>query len=146
MSAYASFCLLMLPSLRSSTALCTPGLSHNTTTPSLTPETCLPLTPCPSSSGLEPTHFYTVAFHPSDPNTIYAGAADFRGVVSEDGGDTWRVLDSQRNTGANSIYGFAFDPAVATRVFIAAAKWHDWPAMWYANPLFGECLFSSADL
>lgn len=35
----------------------------------------------------------------------------------------------------NSIYNFAFDPSLPSRVFIASAKWHDYPSSWYANPL-----------
>jgi len=53
------------------------------------------------------------------------------------GGDTWRVVDPRRQAVPNSIYGFAFDPAAPSRVFVAAAKWHDWPNWWYANPLAG---------
>lgn len=44
-------------------------------------------------AGLEPTNFYKVAVHPTDPKYVYAGAADIKGVVSEDGGESWRVID-----------------------------------------------------
>jgi hypothetical protein len=66
---------------------------------------------------------------------VYAGAADIKGIVSEDSGESWRVLDPKRQASRNSIYDFAFDPALPGRVFVATGKWHDWPSSWYANPL-----------
>lgn len=88
-----------------------------------------------SSLGLEPTNFYKAAINPTDPRFIYGGAADIKGVASDDGGESWRVLDPRGQAARNSIYGFAFDPALPSRVYIATAKWHDWPNEWYANPL-----------
>jgi len=73
-------------------------------------------------AGLEPTNYYKVAVHPTSPNFIYAGAADIKGVVSTDGGESWRIIDPKRQAVPNSIYGFAFDPSLPSRVFIAAAK------------------------
>jgi hypothetical protein len=73
--------------------------------------------------------------HPTNPDHIYAGAADIKGIVSSDGWQSWSIVDSFHKAVPNSIYGFAFDPALPNRVFIASAKWHDWPSMWYANPL-----------
>lgn len=73
--------------------------------------------------------------HPTNPDIIYGGAADIKGVVSTDGGDSWRVIDPKHQAVPNSIYSFAFDPALPSRVFVAAAKWHDFPYGWYANPL-----------
>lgn len=58
---------------------------------------------------------------------VLPGAADIKGIVSEDGGDTWRVIDPQHKAVPNSAYSFAFDPAATSRVFVAAAKWHDYP-------------------
>lgn len=58
--------------------------------------------------------------------------------VSEDAGDTWRVLDPENEATQNSIYSFAFDPARPDRVFIAAATYHDWPRDWYAGALEGK--------
>jgi hypothetical protein len=86
-------------------------------------------------TGLEPTNFYKVVVHPSNPNLIYAGAADIKGIVSEDGGQSWRLLDPFKQAARNSIYAFAFDPDLPRRVFIATAKWHDFPHDWYASPL-----------
>lgn len=86
-------------------------------------------------TGLEPTNFYKVFVHPVSPNLIYAGAADIKGVVSEDGGQSWRILDPFKQAARNSIYGFAFDPNQPRRVFVATAKWHDYPHEWYASPL-----------
>lgn len=57
--------------------------------------------------------------------------------MSDDGGDTWRVIDPQHKAVPNSAYSFAFDPQATSRVFVAAAKWHDYPHGWYANPLNG---------
>lgn len=91
----------------------------------------------PCSAGLEPTSFYTLAAHPSSPQLLYAGAADIRGIASEDGGASWRVMDQGAKASANSIYGFAFHPDAISRVYVATGKWHDYPMGWYAGPLPG---------
>ncbi len=92
----------------------------------------------PGAAGIEPTSWYTLVAHPSNPKLLYAGAADIRGMASEDGGASWRIMDAGGKASANSIYAFAFDPAAADRVYVATGKWHDWPMGWYANPLPGK--------
>ena len=92
----------------------------------------------PGAAGIEPTSWYTLAAHPSNPKLLYAGAADIRGIASEDGGASWRIMDAGGKASANSMYAFAFDPAAVDRVYVATGKWHDWPMGWYANPLPGR--------
>ena len=92
---------------------------------------------CVCPVGLEPTNFYKVAVHPTSPNLIYAGAADIKGIVCDDGGQSWRIIGTFKQAARNSIYSFEFDPAVPKGVFIAMAKWHDGPRgfEWVAVPL-----------
>jgi hypothetical protein len=88
--------------------------------------------------GLEPSTSYTVAFHPKDPNVIYAGMANIKGIVSEDGGDTWRVMDPSGVGARNSMYSFAFDPEEPSTVYVATGKWPDYPLMWTAGAMGGK--------
>jgi len=55
------------------------------------------------------------------------GAADIHGIGTQDGGATWYIIDPKRQAVVNSIYSYAFDPASSSRVFVATAKWHDYP-------------------
>ncbi len=81
------------------------------------------------SNGLEVTSTTRIEVHPTDENIIYAGFNDIHGMVSEDGGDTWRLL-----TGflCNVIYDFAFDPDDTNVVYAASGYMHDWPIWWHA--------------
>jgi hypothetical protein len=98
-----------------------------------------------SSVGLEVTHFYFMKHNPINPQLMVAGAADVRGLVTEDGGSTWRILDgspSHRSgstlPGINSVYAVAFSPTNPDVFYVAASKWHDWPYNWYSAPLSGN--------
>lgn len=81
------------------------------------------------STGLEVTNVYRLRFHPNDPSLMYAGLADIQGYVSEDGGDTVRIMTRI----ANSAYDFAFDPDDDHVVYAAIASRHDWPNGWSRN-------------
>eukprot|EP00775_Hariotina_reticulata_P011553 gene11553-11696_t len=74
------------------------------------------------------------------------GAADIHGIGSQDGGETWQIIDPKHQAVVNSIYSYAFDPTSSSRTFVATAKWHDYPTAWYANPLNGNGgIFASDD-
>ncbi len=75
------------------------------------------------STGLEVTSIRYLKFHPTHSKLGYATAADISGLVTEDGGDSWRII----SPGYNSIYDFTFDPKDGTLVYAATGTQHDWP-------------------
>ncbi len=84
------------------------------------------------SVGLEMTSCYDLKFHPANPQITYAGFADIHGLVSEDGGRTFRITKAGN---LNSFYDFAFDPANDQVAYAAVNSMHDWPKMWYSQVL-----------
>ena len=67
------------------------------------------------SSGIEVTSIRHLEFHPASPLIAYAAAYDIGGLVTEDGGSTWRIISADYN----SNYDYAFDPANDNIVFAA---------------------------
>lgn len=80
------------------------------------------------SNGLEVTSTHSLKFHPKNSEVVYAGYSDIGGLVSEDGGDTWRITRIM-----NTIYDHAFDPLDDKVVYAAASSYHDWPHGGYKN-------------
>lgn len=75
------------------------------------------------STGLEVTSVLKLKFNPSNPKLGYAALADLGGLVTEDGGMSWRIAKAQYNTN----YDYAFDPAHADWVYAAVGAAHDFP-------------------
>ncbi len=75
------------------------------------------------STGLEVTSIQRLKFHPTQPQLAYAAAADIGGLVTEDGGGTWRIVRTPFNTN----YDYALDPQHPDRVWAAAGTPHDFP-------------------
>lgn len=71
-----------------------------------------------TQTALEPdSEIYSVAVHPAQPNTVYAGTVNQGVVKSTDGGKTWK-------TGAGTLLGeypedIAIDPTRPQRVFVS---------------------------
>lgn len=82
-----------------------------------------------SSTGLEVTSIMKLKFHPRYPLIGYATAADIGGLVTEDGGHTWRVSKIQYNTN----YDYAFDPQLENRVYAVSGSVHDFPFGGYGH-------------
>lgn len=82
-----------------------------------------------SSTGLEVTTVYRLKFHPENPNLGYAAMADVSGMVTEDGGKSFRLT----TTGQNSIYDYAFDKDNDQIVYAVSGGEHDYPINWHAN-------------
>lgn len=82
-----------------------------------------------ASTGLEVTTVYNFKFHPGNSQIGYAGMADIGGMVTEDGGKTFRISKAEYN----SNYDYAFDPANDQMVWAVSGAQHDYPADWYAN-------------
>lgn len=80
------------------------------------------------SIGLEVTSTHVLKFHPTNSKLAYAGYSDLGGLVSEDGGNTWRITHVM-----NSIYDFAFDRSNDNLVYAATSSYHDWPHGGYRN-------------
>lgn len=76
-----------------------------------------------ATGGLNVTTAYDVKVNPANSNHIYAGYADIHGLRSLDGGATWKILPSTRN----SIYDFAFDPQDADTLYKVNGSHHDFP-------------------
>jgi peptidoglycan/LPS O-acetylase OafA/YrhL/photosystem II stability/assembly factor-like uncharacterized protein len=76
-----------------------------------------------SSVGLEVTSVCRLKFHPANPQLAYASYADIGGLVSEDGGKTWRIS----RTGHNTNYDYAFDPTQPSWAFAVGGDSHDYP-------------------
>ncbi len=81
------------------------------------------------SKGLEPTSAWHLEFHPNNPQIGYVGYADIGGLCTEDGGQTWRIIQ----TDYNSNYDHAFDPNDDQIVYAAVSSKHDFPYNWYGN-------------
>lgn len=82
-----------------------------------------------STRGIEVISIYRMKHHPHNSNLLYGASADIGGIVSEDGGATFRVSKAQYN----SNYDYAFDPANQNVVYAASGNLHDWPNEWHAN-------------
>jgi hypothetical protein len=86
-----------------------------------------------ASTGLEVTTVYNFKFHPSNPKIGYAGMADIGGMVTEDGGKTFRITKAE----FNSNYDYAFDPSNDQMVWAVSGAQHDFPTDWHANATNG---------
>lgn len=86
------------------------------------------------STGLEVTSVYKFKFHPANPQIGYAAMADMGGMVTEDGGKSFRVS----KVAFNSNYDYAFDPDDDTVVYAASGSQHDYPTDWHANAASGD--------
>lgn len=75
------------------------------------------------SVGLEVTSVQKLKFHPKNTKIAYAGLADMGGLVSEDGGESWRISKVKYNTN----YDYAFDPSDENAAFAASGSVHDFP-------------------
>ena len=86
------------------------------------------------STGLEVTSVYKFKFHPSNPQIGYAAMADMGGMVTEDGGKSFRIS----KVAYNSNYDYAFDPNNDNIVYAASGSQHDYPMDWHANTASGD--------
>lgn len=75
------------------------------------------------STGLEMTSILRLKFHPSNPFLCYASAADIGGLISEDGGHTFKIVKIKYNTN----YDYAFDLKNDQVVFAVSGAAHDFP-------------------
>ena len=97
-----------------------------------------------SSTGLEVTTVRWIKWHPSDPAVGYASVADIGGLVTEDRGKSWRIINTLQ---LNTFYDFAFDPAHRERVYAVAGSIHGFPGWWHGS--MTDCrggIFQSDDL
>lgn len=81
--------------------------------------------------GLEVISVYRVKHHPTNTKLLYAASADIGGIISEDGGKSFRIGKAQYN----SNYDYAFDARDDRKVYAASGNTHDWPNEWYANAM-----------
>lgn len=81
------------------------------------------------STGLEVTTVYRFKFHPRNSSVGYAAMADVGGMVSEDGGKTFRLSKAYDN----SNYDYAFDVNNDQLVWAATGAEHDYPMEWHAS-------------
>lgn len=90
-------------------------------------------TPAPKKKwktrGIEVISIYRMKYHPNNPSLLYGASADIGGVISEDGGESFRISKAQYN----SNFDYAFDPGNQNVVFAASGNSHDWPNDWHAN-------------
>ena len=63
--------------------------------------------------GLEQYKIFSLAFHPSDPKTIYAGTEPALLFRSSDGGETWTELDGVRKLPGRSKWCYPAPPYIA---------------------------------
>ena len=63
--------------------------------------------------GLEQYKIFSLAFHPSDPKTIYAGTEPALLFRSRDGGETWTELDGVRKLPGRSKWCYPAPPYIA---------------------------------
>ena len=75
------------------------------------------------STGLEVTSILKLKFHPKNPQLGYASVADIGGLVTEDGGHSFRISKAKYNTN----YDYAFDPTRPDLVYAASGSHHDFP-------------------
>jgi photosystem II stability/assembly factor-like uncharacterized protein len=85
------------------------------------------------STGLEVTSILRLKFHPKNTKIAYAAAADIGGLVTEDGGESFRISKAKYNTN----YDYAFDPAKPDWVYAASGARHDFPLN-LNTPIHGE--------
>lgn len=74
------------------------------------------------SRGLEVVSIRYLRFHPSEPLFGVACGCDHQTLITDDGGDTWRVKHAKFNT----TYDVAFDPSDRNRLFGVMNAGHDW--------------------
>ncbi len=86
------------------------------------------------STGLEVTSVYKFKFHPTNPQIGYAAMADMGGMMTEDGGKSFRIS----KVAYNSNYDYAFDPNNDSIVYAASGSQHDFPMDWHANAASGD--------
>nr|BDT29339.1 exo-alpha-sialidase [Bacteriovorax sp. HI3] len=86
------------------------------------------------STGLEVTSVYRFKFHPTNPLVGYAAMADMGGMVTEDGGKSFRIS----KVAYNSNYDYAFDSNNDQVVYAASGSQHDYPMEWHANAASGD--------
>jgi photosystem II stability/assembly factor-like uncharacterized protein len=84
--------------------------------------------------GIEVISVYKVKFHPTNPELMYAASADIGGIVSDNHGESFRVIKAQYN----SNYDYSFDSRDDNIVFAANGNSHDWPESWHANSIKSE--------
>jgi len=84
--------------------------------------------------GIEVISVYKVEFHPNNPELMYGASADIGGIVSENHGESFKVIKAQYN----SNYDYSFDPNNDNIVFAASGNSHDWPEGWHANAIKNE--------
>lgn len=81
------------------------------------------------TQGVEVMTVYRLKFHPNNKNLMYVANADIGGLVSDDGGESFRVIQALYN----SNYDYAFDPDDQQVVYAANGADHDYPVNWHAN-------------
>ncbi|MEM7035713.1 MAG: T9SS type A sorting domain-containing protein [Bacteroidota bacterium] len=81
------------------------------------------------TTGLDPTSAWLLEFHPNNDQVAYVGYSDIGGKVTEDGGQTWRLIQAVYNT----TYDYAFDPADDSLVYAAVSSLHDFPYSFWGN-------------
>jgi hypothetical protein len=79
--------------------------------------------------GIEVISIYRLKTHPTNDELIYAASADIAGMVSVDGGESFRITKAYYN----SNYDYAFDRDNDDIVYVASGNDHDWPEGWHAN-------------
>jgi len=84
--------------------------------------------------GIEVISVYKVEFHPNNPELMYGASADIGGIVSDNHGESFKVIKAQYN----SNYDYSFDPSDDNIVFTASGNSHDWPEAWHANAIKSE--------
>lgn len=83
------------------------------------------------SRGIEVISVYRAKFHPKNSSLLYAAAADIGGMVSENGGQSFRISKADHN----SLYDFSFDTKNDRVVYAASGNSHDYPNDWHANAI-----------
>lgn len=91
------------------------------------------------STGLEVTSVYRLKPHPTNSKLIYSAMADISGMMSDDNGESWRVIKAHtdKNNDYNSLYDFAFTKNV-NQVIAAASTHHDFPNDGWITPNTGK--------
>jgi hypothetical protein len=84
-----------------------------------------------NTRGIEVITVYRTKFHPRNSNLLYAASADIGGVISEDGGNSFRVSAAKYN----SNYDYSFDLNNDNVVYAASGNSHDYPNDWHANAI-----------
>lgn len=72
-------------------------------------------TPIPIAGGITGRDFMTIAVHPEDPKTLYAGGHDLGVVKSTDGGRTW--ADSRHGLGGMDVHALTIDPTDPRKLY-----------------------------